>query len=71
MAKGYWIVNNNIFDMDGLLKYRDANREVVTKYGAVFLVMHGPQSIQEGTSRTKQIVEFPSYQRCSGLPRFF
>ncbi|OXG05091.1 uncharacterized protein (DUF1330 family) [Flavobacterium araucananum] len=63
MAKGYWIANNNIFDMDGLLRYRDANREVMTKYGAVFLVMHGQQRIQEGSSRAKQIVvEFPSYR---------
>ncbi|BDU25138.1 DUF1330 domain-containing protein [Flavobacterium sp. GSB-24] len=63
MAKGYWIANNNIFDMEGLLRYRDANREVMTKYGAVFLVMHGQQRIQEGTSRAKQIiVEFPTYQ---------
>jgi uncharacterized protein (DUF1330 family) len=62
MAKGYWIANNNIFDMQGLLKYRAANREVMTKYGAVFLVMHGEQRIQEGASRAKQIVvEFPSY----------
>ena len=63
MPKGYWIANNNIFDMKGLLKYREANREIMTKYGAKFLVMHGQQRIQEGTTRAKQIVvEFPSYQ---------
>ncbi len=63
MPKGYWIASNNIFDMPGLLKYRDANRKVMTKYGAKFLVMHGQQKIAEGSTRAKQIVvEFPSYQ---------
>ena len=63
MPKGYWIASNNIFEYEGLMKYRAANREVMTKYGAKFLVMHGQQIIEEGSSRTKQIVvEFPSYQ---------
>lgn len=63
MPKGYWIASNNIFDMPGLLKYRDANREVMTKYGAKFLVMHGQQKIAEGSPRAKQmVIEFPSYQ---------
>jgi uncharacterized protein (DUF1330 family) len=62
MPKGYWIANTDVFDMEGLMKYRAANREVMTKYGAVFLVMHGQQRITEGTSRSKQtLVEFPSY----------
>jgi len=49
--------------MDGLYRYRDANRKVMTQFGAKFLVMHGEQQIVEGTMRTKQtLVEFPSYQ---------
>ncbi len=63
MPKGYWICSNNIFDMAGLMEYRAANREVMTRYGAKFLVMHGQQSIEEGSTRAKQIiVEFPSYE---------
>jgi uncharacterized protein (DUF1330 family) len=63
MKKGYWIANSDISDMDGLWKYRDANREVMTRFGAKFLVMHGEQQVPEGSSRTTQtLVEFPSYQ---------
>ena len=63
MPKGYWIANSNVYDMEGLMKYRAANQEVMTKYGAKFLVMHGQQLIEEGASRSKQtLVEFPSYQ---------
>ena len=61
--KGYWIANGDVSDMDGLWLYRDANRQVMTQFGAKFLVMHGQQQIVEGTSRTVQtLVEFPSYQ---------
>jgi uncharacterized protein (DUF1330 family) len=61
--KGYWIANSDVSDMDGLMLYRDANREIMTRFGAKFIVMHGPQQVPEGTSRTKQtVVEFPSYQ---------
>jgi uncharacterized protein (DUF1330 family) len=61
--KGYWISNSDISDMDGLWLYRDANRKVMTQFGAKFLVMHGPQQITEGASRSAQtLVEFPSYQ---------
>lgn len=63
MPKGYWISNSDVFDMEGLMKYRAANREVMTKYGAQFLVMHGQQTVVEGEYRSKQtLVEFPSYQ---------
>ncbi|VFR21747.1 hypothetical protein AMP9_4074 [plant metagenome] len=61
--KGYWIANSDISDLDGVWLYRDANREVMTHYGAKFLVMHGQQQVPEGTSRSSQtLVEFPSYQ---------
>ena len=63
MPKGYWIANSDVSDMEGLMKYRAANREVMTKYGAKFLVMHGPQIVEEGEYRSKQtLVEFPSYK---------
>ena len=62
-APAYWIGNSTVHDMDGLWKYRDANREVMTRYGAKFIVMHGQQETPEGTARpTWTVVEFPSYQ---------
>lgn len=63
MEKGYWMVNADISNMEELWKYRAANREVMTRYNAKFLVMHGEQKIVEGVLLSKQIiVEFPSYQ---------
>lgn len=62
-AKGYWIANNTINDMDGLYRYRDANRATMNRYGAKFIIMHGQQEIPEGTARENwTVVEFPSYQ---------
>lgn len=61
--KGYWIANSDVSDMPGLYLYRDANRKIMTQFGAKFLVMHGQQQVTEGTYRTAQtMVEFPSYQ---------
>ncbi len=62
-AKGYWIGNSEVHDMDGLWRYRDANRETMNRYGARFIIMHGQQEIVEETARpTWTVVEFPSYQ---------
>ena len=48
--------------MDGLVRYRNANRAVMTRYGAKFIVMHGQQKMVEGESRENwTVVEFPSY----------
>lgn len=63
MPKGYWIANSDVTDMDGLLRYRDANRVTMNRYGATFIVMHGRQRVAEGVSRSRQtLVEFPSYE---------
>ena len=62
-AKAYWIANNTIHDMDGLYRYRAANREVMTRYGAKFLAMQGKQDIVEATARPNwTLVEFPSFE---------
>jgi uncharacterized protein (DUF1330 family) len=62
-AKAYWIANTIVHDMDGLWRYRDANRETMNRYGAKFIVMHGQQEIAEGIAHpTWTVVEFPSYQ---------
>lgn len=74
MAKGYWIANSDVNDMEGLMKYRAANREIMTKYGAKFIVMHGQQIVVEPTYRSKQtIVEFPTYKDavdCFNTPEY-
>jgi uncharacterized protein (DUF1330 family) len=63
-AKGYWIGNTNVRDMDGLFRYRDANRETMNRYGAKFIIMHGQHQDVEEPERlhpTWTVVEFPSY----------
>ena len=63
MPKGYWIGDSGVRDMDGLWKYRDANRAVMNRYGGNFIVMHGTHENVEGEYRpTMTVVEFPSYQ---------
>ena len=44
-AKGYWIGNITINDMDKVMEYRNANRERLNRYGANFIIMHGQQKI--------------------------
>ena len=63
-AKGYWIANNIIHDMDGLYRYREANRATMNRYGAKFIVMHGQHKDVEEPDRLSPnwtVVEFPSY----------
>jgi uncharacterized protein (DUF1330 family) len=63
-AKGYWIGNTIVRDMDGLFRYRDANRETMNRYGAKFIIMHGQHQDVEEPERlhpTWTVVEFPSY----------
>ena len=63
MPKGYWISNSDVSDEAGLWAYRDANRAVMTRYGARFIVVHGQHEVVEGTMRpTQTVVEFPTYQ---------
>lgn len=62
-AKAYWIGNSTIHEMDGIARYRDANRATMNRYGAKFIIMHGQQKIVEGDTAlpTWTVVEFPSY----------
>ena len=63
MPKGYWIGDSDVRDMDGLWRYRAANRSVMTRYGGKFIVVHGTHELVEGEYRpTMTVVEFPSYQ---------
>jgi uncharacterized protein (DUF1330 family) len=62
MAKGYWIVQSDITDMKRHSEYAKANRDVLRRYGARFLVRWGQQDVAEGTARERQVViEFPDY----------
>ena len=63
MAKGYWIAQIDVHNMDGYKQYIEQNGEVIKKFGAKFLVRAGRFENPEGASRSRNIVlEFPSYE---------
>ena len=63
MAKGYWIANGEVNDMDIYKKYLKANAEPLAQFGAKFLVRGGEGHIKEGAIKSRTIVlEFSSYE---------
>ncbi|MEO0990735.1 MAG: DUF1330 domain-containing protein [Pseudomonadota bacterium] len=62
MAKGYWIVNNTVNDLEGYKTYQAANAAPFKQYNAKFLVRAGNQEVREGDGLPRSVVlEFPSY----------
>ncbi len=63
-AKGYWIANNDIRDWVGIAHYRGANKAVMDRYGANFIIMGGDRMVVEGPEEAIRgnftVVEFPS-----------
>ncbi len=63
MAKGYWIANGEVSDMETYKKYIEANAEAFSEYGAKFLVRGGQGEVVEGTVKSRTVViEFDSYE---------
>lgn len=63
MAKGYWIVNNVVNDVETYDRYKAANAAPLAEFGAKFIVRGGQQVSREGTTFPRTVViEFPSYQ---------
>ncbi len=63
MPKGYWIGNSDWTDLSVLPAYAKANRPVLERYGARFLVRGGAVEVVEGTGRSRvTTIEFPSYE---------
>lgn len=63
MAKGYWIVRGEVFDLDQYQSYVAANGAPFAAHGARFVVRGGQFEKKEGGSRSRNVVlEFPSYQ---------
>ena len=48
MAKGYWVANIDVTDMDGYKAYVAANAEAFRKFGAKFLIRGGRSEAVEG-----------------------
>jgi uncharacterized protein (DUF1330 family) len=63
MAKGYWIVNNIVHDVEIYEQYKEANAAAFAKFDAKFVVRGGQQQLREGQSHPRTVVlEFPSYE---------
>ena len=63
MAKGYWVANIDVTNMDGYKAYVAANAVPFRKYGARFLTRGGKSEAVEGKLRSRVVViEFPSYE---------
>jgi uncharacterized protein (DUF1330 family) len=63
MAKGYWVANMDVTNMDGYKAYVAANAVPFRKYGARFLTRGGKLEAVEGKLRSRVVViEFPSYE---------
>ncbi len=63
MAKGYWIANGEVNDLEAYTKYVEANAQPFAQYGAKFLVRCGEGKILEGALKSRTVVlEFSSYK---------
>ena len=63
MAKGYWIANGDVNDVNVYKKYLEANAKPLAKFGARFLVRGGEGQVKEGAFKARTIViEFDSYE---------
>jgi uncharacterized protein (DUF1330 family) len=63
MAKGYWLAQVEVTDLDGYKDYVAANQVAFRKYGARYVVRAGRHEAVEGSCRSRLVViEFPDYE---------
>lgn len=74
MAKGYWMAHIRVFNHERYPEYIAANKLVLEKYGAKFLVRGGDYLPVEGEDRDRHvIVEFKSLREaidCYNSPEY-
>ena len=62
MAKGYWVANVEVNDLEEYKKYIAGNAGPFAKYGAKFLVRAGQHEVREGQMNSRIVViEFKDY----------
>jgi uncharacterized protein (DUF1330 family) len=62
-AKGYWIGQVEVTDMEGYKPYTIANQAPFGEYAGRYLVRGGAREVPEGQARPRIVVlEFPSYE---------
>jgi uncharacterized protein (DUF1330 family) len=63
VAKGYWVANVDVSNMDGYKAYAAENAVAFRKFGAHFLTRGGKSEAVEGKLRSRVVVlEFPNYE---------
>ena len=74
MAKGYWVANIDVTDMDGYKAYVAANAVPFKQFGARFVTRGGKSEEVEGKLRSRVVViEFPTYEaalQCYRSPEY-
>ena len=65
MGKGYWIASVNVTDPQKYAEYQALASEVLSGFGAQFLVRGGEVARLEGRGAPERsvIMEFPSYEQ--------
>ncbi len=64
MAKGYWIAQNDVKDLEIYKKYLAGTGAVFEKYGAKFLARGGRHQAMQGNIRSRHVViEFESFEK--------
>jgi uncharacterized protein (DUF1330 family) len=62
MAKGYWLAQVDVGDLDGYQDYLAVNQIAFRKYGGRYVIRAGRHESVEGTCRSRLVViEFPDY----------
>jgi uncharacterized protein (DUF1330 family) len=74
MAKGYWVGQIIVHDLEQYQAYRAANATAFAKYGAKFLIRGGDQTIIEGAANPRTVViefkDVATAQACYDSPEY-
>jgi uncharacterized protein (DUF1330 family) len=63
VAKGYWVAQVDVTDMDAYKLYIAANSGPIGAFGGKYIIRNGQHVNVEGSMRQRIVViEFPSYQ---------
>lgn len=70
MAKGYWVAQVDVADMDAYKQYIAANAGPIGAFGGRYLIRNGQHETVEGSARSRIVViEFPSYDAAQSCYR--
>jgi uncharacterized protein (DUF1330 family) len=74
MAKGYWVANVKVDNLEEYMKYVEANAVAFAKFGGRFLVRAGQHELCEGQMNSRIVViEFKDYETaraCYASPEY-